>query len=379
MTTVLDALKLLDRRAKDRRVFKQAMRQKSDVRELWFNCGLKVRSESGQLMFPLVQKRTPRQYGEDWFITLPVGLSEMDLRRKSHKIAGALGGAVEFERTGGGVLMRVIKGTIKSKYPFTLVERGGFGIPLPIGYGRGGLIVLDLVTAPHLLIGGTPGFGKSAFLHQGTITMLQHGVQVYIIDLKRLEFAYLRSHARVVTTEDAATKLLQDLCREMDRRIDALEAAGAVKVQDYTGADMPFITVIIDELAELQTDPFFEALNRLLRLCRAVGISIIASTQRPSVKVLEGDSRAMFAARLCYQVADETNSRMILGEAHGEGAYLPGIPGRGIYRFGNTAQEVQTMFLPVVKARELLANFPTLPADGPSAAMEPDPEIITIT
>jgi len=378
MGGVVDALKIIDQRAKKRKVFKQAMAQKSDVRELWYNTGLKVKAESGSLLFPLVLKKQARQYGEDWLLSLPVGLSEMDVRRKAHKIAAALGGAVTFERIqGGNVLMRVMNSDIKSKYSFELVERGGMGIPLPVGYGRGGLVVLDLAAAPHLLVGGTPGFGKSAFLHQAAITMLHHGVELHVIDLKRLEFAYLKGHARVVSTEDAATKLLQDLCREMDQRIDALETAGVVKIQDAPNdTEMPYICVVIDELAELQAEPFFEALNRLLRLCRAVGISIIASTQRPSVKVLDGDSRAMFAARLCYQVADELNSRMVLGETHPEAAYLPGIPGRGIYRFGNTVQEVQTMFLPVVKARELLNNIPTLPTlpSGPG----PGPEIITI-
>lgn len=68
----------------------------------------------------------------------------------------------------------------------------------------------------------------------------------------------------------------------------------------------------------------------------------------------------MFAARLCYQVADELNSRMVLGEAHNEAAYLPAIKGRGIYRFGNTIQEIQTMWLPVARARELLQGIPSL-------------------
>jgi S-DNA-T family DNA segregation ATPase FtsK/SpoIIIE len=383
MAAVLDALRLVDQRAKKRKVFKQAMAQKSDTRELWFNTGLKVRAESGSLLFPLVLKKQPRQYGEDWLLRLPVGLSEMDIRRKSHRIAAALGGSVEFERVAGGnVLMRVMTGRIGRKYDFTLVERGGLGIPLPIGYGRGGLVVLDLATAPHLLVGGTPGFGKSAFLHQGAVTMLQHGVELQVVDLKRLEFAYLKNHARVVTTEQDAVKLLQSLCREMDRRIDTLEAAGVVKVQDYQGDDMPYIAVIIDELAELQADPFFDALNRLLRLCRAVGISIIASTQRPSVKVLDGDSRAMFAARLCYQVADELNSRMVLGEAHSEAAYLPGIPGRAVWRFGNTITEVQTMWLPVAKAKQLVQNMhqlPPVPTIKECLSVAEEPEIITIT
>jgi len=370
-------MKTVDSMVKKRRGYKKAISLKSELRELWYNCGLKVKAEGGHLMFPVVIDRQEKDYGEDWYIHLPVGLSEMDVRRKAHKIAAALGGAVQVERVNNLLLMRIMNGEIKQRYDYKLVDRAGMGIPVPIGYGRNGLVLLDLAKAPHLLVGGTPGFGKSAFLHQAVATILQHGIEVYVVDLKRLEFAYLKNHTWVVTTEPDAVKLLQGLCKEMEQRINLLENQGLIKIQDYTGEDLPYIAVIIDELAELQADTFFVALNRLLRLCRAVGISVIAATQRPSVKVLDGDSRAMFAARLCYQVADELNSRMVLGEAYSEAAYLPAVPGRGVYRFGNTVQEVQTMYLSLTRVRKLLASIgPVHPQIlKPSHSLE----IITLT
>ena len=369
-----EILKQMDKRSKAKRLAKELRARGDDGRELWFNCGLRVRAESGAWLIPLVVDRQGREYGQDWLLSLPVGLSVEDIRRKAHKLAGALGADIELEKAGGLLLMRVMTGEIKKRYDFELIDRAYMGIPVPIGYGRAGLVVLDLATAPHLLVGGTPGFGKSGFLHQAAACMLHHGTQIFVIDLKRLEFAYLKDHAQVVTTEPQGVELLQALCREMERRLEYLEACSVVKIQDLQAPDLPYIAVIIDELAEIQADTFFEALNRLLRLCRAVGISIIAATQRPSVKVLDGDSRAMFAARLCYQVADELNSRMVLGETHPQAAYLPAVPGRGIYRFGNTTQEVQSMFLPVAKARDLLSGVeqqPVLP--------EPEPEILTVT
>lgn len=373
MSSYREVLKMMDHRAKAKRQARQ--NRGDDARELWFNCGLRIRAESGAQLVPLVVNRQDREYGQDWFLSLPVGLCEADIRRKAPKLAGALGGDIEFQRVNDLLLMRIMTKPIQGAYPFKLIDRAYMGIPVPIGYGRAGLVVLDLATAPHMLVGGTPGFGKSGFLHQAAATMLHHGTQLFIIDLKRLEFAYLRNHARVVTTEPQAVELLQALCAEMDRRLEYLEASGVVKIQDLQAPDLPYIAVIIDEVAEIQADAFFEALNRLLRLCRAVGISIIASTQRPSVKVLDGDSRAMFAARLCFQVADELNSRMVLGETHPGAAYLPAVPGRGIYRFGNSCQEVQTMFLPVAKARGQLPDV-----GGPVLALEPEPEkILTVT
>ena len=371
-----EVLKQMDHRAKAKRMARQ--NQGDDTRELWYNTGLRIRAESGAYLIPMVISQQSQPYGQDWLLSLPVGLSVEDVRRKAHKLAGALGADIELEKAGGLLLMRIMTGEIKKQYDFELIDRAYMGIPVPIGHGRAGLVVLDLAAAPHLLVGGTPGFGKSGFLHQAAATMLHHGTQVFIVDLKRLEFAYLKDHARVVTTEPQGVELLQALCAEMERRLEYLERAGVVKIQDLKTQEMPYIAVIIDELAELQADAFFEALNRLLRLCRAVGISIIAATQRPSVKVLDGDSRAMFAARLCYQVADELNSRMVLGETHPQAAYLPAIPGRGIYRFGNSCQEVQTMLLPVVRARELLSGVEQQSV-LPAPALEPEPEILTMT
>ena len=378
MSSYREVLKQMDKRAKERRQAKEMRTRGNDGRELWFNCGLRIRAESGAQLVPMVVNQQARDYGQDWLLSLPVGLCEADVRRKAPKLAGALGGDIEFQRVNDLLLMRIMTKPIQSTYPFELVDRGHMGIPVPIGYGRAGMVVLDLATAPHLLVGGTPGFGKSGFLHQAAANMLHHGVLLYVIDLKRLEFAYLKDHARVVTTEPQGVELLQALCAEMERRLEYLERAGVVKIQDLETPEMPYICVVIDELAELQSDAFFEALNRLLRLCRAVGISIVCATQRPSVKVLDGDSRAMFSARLCYQVADELNSRMVLGETHPQAAYLPAIPGRGCYRFGNACQEVQTMFLPVVRARELLSAVerqPVLPAPAP----ESEQEILTMT
>jgi len=83
---------------KKRRAFKKTISQKSELRELWYNCGLKVKAESGSLLFPLVVKKKARNYGEDWLLSLPVGLSECDVRQWAHGIGATLGGAVEFDR-----------------------------------------------------------------------------------------------------------------------------------------------------------------------------------------------------------------------------------------------------------------------------------------
>jgi len=181
--------------------------------------------------------------------------------------------------------------------------------------------------------------------------------RIGIIDLKRLEFAYLKDYAALAKTEEEALLLMQSVEKGMEQRIRTLEKAKVVKIQDYNKTakePLPFIVVVIDELAEISCKDTIKLVDRITRLARAVGISVIAATQRPSTKVLPGDTRAMFQARLCFQVADELNSRMVLGENCSIAAHLPGIKGRAIYKFGMDTKEVQTMHLPVKQAKNLL-------------------------
>ncbi|GAB6180976.1 hypothetical protein JCM14036_22950 [Desulfotomaculum defluvii] len=259
------------------------------------------------------------------------------------------------DRTNGNLHMDIMTGALPRlvAYEWEPEQYKKMALPVPVGYSQRGLEVFDLAESPHLLVAGCPGYGKSNFLHVLIHSLMPVG-KVAIVDLKRLEFAYLKEHCLVTRTEQDARKLLRALNREMERRIDTLEAAGVVKVQDYSGDDMPFIVLVVDELAEVKDEEVLYLIDRIVRLARAVGISVVAATQRPSTKVVSGDTRAMFTARLCYQVPDEISSRMILGETCSQAAHLPGIKGRGIFKYGLTTMEVQTAFLPLAQAKRIL-------------------------
>jgi len=259
----------------------------------------------------------------------------------------------------GALQMNIHTGRLPQRLPYCWESEQliHMSLPLPVGVSHSGPVVFDLVESPHLLIAGVPGFGKSNFLHVLIHSLLPKAL-VAIIDLKRLEFAYLGSHAALARTEQEALALMEALNKEMERRIDILEMNEVVKIQDYKGDNMPFIVAVIDELAEIRNDDTMALIDRITRLARAVGISVVAATQRPSTKVLPGDTRAMFQARLCFQVADELNSRMVLGESCPLAAMLPGIKGRAIFKFGIEEKEVQTMFLPLKQAKGLLNKNP---------------------
>lgn len=305
---------------------------------------------------PLLVAKKKTSYGWHLVFNLPPGISFGKVKRHREYFADATKGWVNMSWD-GRLHMDIYTGHMPSNlvYSWDPAPYSKLSLPLPVGISQQGLEVIDLAEAPHLLIAGVPGFGKSNFLHVLIHSVLS-SARVAIIDMKRLEFAYLREHCALARDEQEAIALMNSLNREMERRITALEASNVVKVQDYKGDDMPFIVLVIDELAEIRDEKVLGLIDRIVRLARAVGISVVGATQRPSTKVLPGDTRAMFAARICFQVADELNSRMVLGESCPQAAQLPGVKGRAIYKFGLVEKEVQTMFLPLKQAKALLKN-----------------------
>jgi len=120
---------------------------------------------------------------------------------------------------------------------------------------------------------------------------------------------------------------------------------------------MPFLVVIIDELAEMHDEDCQLLLNRILRLGRAAGICVVCATQRPSSTMMRafGDSKAMFSGTMCFHVRDGVNSRMLLDNENA--SLIPSNAGRGIYQW-DTELETQGRFLPVKKARQMLKDIP---------------------
>lgn len=308
---------------------------------------------------PVLVARRKTFYGWHLIFRLPPGISFQSVKTKREYFQDAVNAWITFDWRDGKMHMDIQGGGLPEKvlYEWDHREYEKMGLPVPVGMTQKGMEVLDLAEAPHLLVAGVPGFGKSNFLHVLIHSILPFA-RVAIIDLKRLEFAYLQDHCLVTRFQEDALELMRRLNKEMERRIDILEKARVVKIQQYKGGDMPFCVLVVDELGEIRDDEIVYLLDRIVRLARAVGISVVAATQRPSTKVINGDTRAMFAARLCYQVADELNSRMVLGESCPLAAHLPTIKGRAIYKFGLSEKEVQTMFLPIEQAMNMLPGEP---------------------
>jgi len=202
-------------------------------------------------------------------------------------------------------------------------------LAVALGKGAGGeSIAADLARMPHLLIAGATGSGKTVCLDSMICCLLVHNsrddVRFIMIDPKRVELVIFNGlphlAAPVVVDTDRAIKALRWLSQEMDRRYRMFAEAGVRNIEGYNkdrspGERLPYLVLVIDELADLMMVAFDEVehgLCRLAQLARATGIHLIVATQRPSVDVVTGLIKANFPTRISFAVTSQVDSRTIL-------------------------------------------------------------------
>ena len=198
-----------------------------------------------------------------------------------------------------------------------------------LGKGAGGeAVAADLARMPHLLVAGATGSGKTVCLDSIICCLLVHNspddIRFIMVDPKRVELVIFNGlphlAAPVVVETDRAVKALRWLSQEMDRRYRKFAEAGVRNIEGYNkdrplGEGLPYLVLIIDELADLMMVAFDEvehSLCRLAQLARATGIHLVVATQRPSVDVVTGLIKANFPTRISFAVISQVDSRTIL-------------------------------------------------------------------
>jgi S-DNA-T family DNA segregation ATPase FtsK/SpoIIIE len=194
-------------------------------------------------------------------------------------------------------------------------------LPLALGRFRNGqALIPDLYKMPHMLVSGATGSGKSIILQSiiNSLLVFSKNVNLVLIDLKRVEFSYYDDlpilYGPVARNVNNSIQLLESLIIEMNKRFFILEKHNARDILSYNGF-MPFIVVIIDELADLMMaskKTVQELICKLAQKSRACGIHLIMATQRPSVDVVTGLIKANFPARISCKVSSATDSRTVL-------------------------------------------------------------------
>lgn len=268
---------------------------------------------------------------------------------------------------------------------------------LPIALGKtieGEVYLQDLTRLPHLLIAGATGSGKSVGLN-ALITGLLYAchpanLKFVMIDPKKIElqqYAAVVDHflampegaeEPIITDFTQALSVLKSCEKEMELRYDLLSKAGVRSIKDYNrrlkeGAlspdeghrHLPYIVVIIDELADLMMTAGKDIegpIARLAQMARAVGIHLVLATQRPSVDVITGLIKANFPARIAYQVATKVDSRTILDQNGAEG-----LVGNGdlLFMMGSQLVRLQGPFVSIDEVERVTRFIAEQPGPGP--------------
>ena len=209
-------------------------------------------------------------------------------------------------------------------------------INLSLGKDISGIpLFTDLKTAPHLMIAGTTGSGKSVFLHSIITSMLYKAtpreLKFIMIDPKMLELSGYEEIPHllhpVVTDPKKASAALKWAVKEMETRYKLLSDVGVRDIDSYnrkidsSTESLPFIVIIIDELADLMfvaPNEIKESITRLSQMARAAGIHLIVASQRPSADVVAGLIKANFPARISFAVSSKVDSRIILDASGAE-------------------------------------------------------------
>src|ERR1700680_3228389 len=214
---------------------------------------------------------------------------------------------------------------------------------------NGRIVTADLNGMPHLLIAGSAGRGKSVAINAMIMSILYKAtpdqVRLILVDPKRLELGNYEGvphlFTPIITEPKLAANALRNAVREMERRLKLLAEKGVRNMEQYNklfddeitrslfGEDsedrpLPYIVIIIDELADLMmidSGNVEKSVTRQTQMARAVGIHLVLATQRPSVDVITGLIKANFPARISFRVATKVDSRTIL-DANGSESLL---------------------------------------------------------
>ncbi len=252
------------------------------------------------------------------------------------------------------------------------LETMGKAHPLEVPLGRdiaGNVATAELNKMPHLLIAGATGSGKSVGINVMIASILMrtkpHEVKMMLIDPKRVELNIYDGIPHlltpVVTKPKKAARALQNIVEEMDKRYELFEMSGARNLESYNEqlqakkeegvenlpSKLPYIVVVVDELADLMmvaAKEVEDSIIRLAQMARAAGIHMILATQRPSVDVITGLIKANVPSRIAFATSSGTDSRTIL-DSNGAEKLL----GRGDMLFApmgsNKAERIQGAFI----------------------------------
>lgn len=258
-------------------------------------------------------------------------------------------------------------------------------LPLMLGKSIDNEIeILDLASAPHLLMAGCTGSGKSVLMDLCLLSlMLRHTpneMKLILVDPKVVEFQkyehspYLQFP--IINSPEDTLSVLNWLCGEMDRRYGMLAEAGCRNIRGFNDkkpGSMPYIVMFINEISDVtlvsksQVESY---LSRLAAMSRAVGIHLVISTQRPDLRVLTGSIGANFPVRIAFRMASQADSRRLLDV--GDAADLSGF-GDMLFRESSTEEltRIQGVYVNDIESARIIDHLKSMYGDMKPNALPP--------
>lgn len=321
---------------------------------------------------------------------LPLGISTSDLRKDEvvQSVQDRVCAPVRIDALPGGKLCFVVRVGAASAFPKTF-SINSFQMPpdapalaFPLGIDtQGEQQVVDLEALPHLAVIGTTGSGKTTFFHTMLTTLIVRNsaqdLQLWLIDLKggaefnRYAELMTKQHTGVVRRfaykPEEALELLQLAEKEVDRRVNLFRTVDASNIRDYarlTGQPLPYIVLVIDEIAQLLTNRTKigsytiashaeNLLTRIASLARAAGVHVVFGTQMIETDVITSSIKANFECRVAFSCADDWRSRVAIDDKRAAG--LP--TGRMIFKRESTYAEYQSCYIALQQTRLLVRQI----------------------
>lgn len=336
-----------------------------DFESYFRNTNLYTQINNERIYPTLIEHSLSNKY-DTYTFTVPNGYGKQKLEQYKDGLELAIGYPIDYDFIKSNWIIKVNKGKLKTKIKYTHTYRKN-SLKIPIGESIDYPIEINLRENPNTIICGTTGSGKSVCSKSILTTLINNFnpniLQITLCDLKKVELNLFKNveHVERFTYDlHETSEIVNDFLIECNRRYELLMKNNLVDIYEYNKIfkeKLPYKILFIEEIVLLLQDKKHVAmdnLKQLLAVCRACGIFVIMTTQRPSCDVLDSVAKACINNRIVFKVEDSKNSIIALDQEGGE--KLKG-KGHGILKVGSEFTEFQGYFISTEQVKNLIKPF----------------------
>lgn len=338
-----------------------------DFETYFRNTNLYTQLDSEKVYPNLIDYTLSNKY-DTYIFTVPNGYGKQKLEQYKDGLELAIGHPIEYEFIKSNWIIKVTKCKLKSKIKYTHTYRKN-SLKIPIGESLDFITEINLKENPNTLICGTTGSGKSVCSKSILTTLINNfnpnKLQITLCDLKKVELNLFKNvtHVERFTYDlQETSEIINDFLNESNNRYKLLMDKNVVDIYEYNEIaeeKLPYKILFIEEIVLLLQDKKHVAMDNLkllLPTCRACGIFVIMTTQRPSCDVLDSVAKACINNRIVFKVEDSKNSVIALDREGGE--KLTG-KGHGILKVGSDFTEFKGYFISTEQVKKYINPFET--------------------